>query len=316
MNPRNSARRVESASVRDRLADWRELLDRCGRRPTRKRVHALRVVTLRLQAELDRDAAELPSASHQAQAVLQFGKQAQRLRRVLGRVREIDVWMGMLRRLKSSMSETTEYVPRSSRECIRQIERTEESLKEKRGALERRLLAEIQNRRGQLESAGKDAGEALETHQAATDLHAFEQILARFASVAAEFPTLDEENLHEFRKRIKTVRYLAEISGADPACSRLAAQMKKMQTAVGDWHDWQSLAQEVSQGRRNRGSALAELLDAMRAESFEAAIASCHAVTARLLAKKVSSNGSSAATLRKLPGAELEAISVAERKLA
>lgn len=316
MNPRNSARGVESASARDRLADWRELLERCGRKPTRKRVHALRVVTLRLQAELDRDAAELPSASHRAQAVFQFGKQAQRLRRVLGRVREIDVWMGMLRRLKASMSESTEYVPRSSRECIRQIERTEERLKEKRSVLERRLVAEIENRRAQLKSAGEDVGEAVEVRHGAADSHAFEQILARFASVAAEFPALDEENLHEFRKRIKTVRYLAEISGGDPACSRLAAQMKKMQTAIGDWHDWQALAQEVSRGRRKRGGALAELLDAMRAEAFDAAIASCHAVTTRLLAKKGSPNGAGSATLRKSPATEQEPISMVERKLA
>jgi CHAD domain-containing protein len=316
MIPRNSAHGMESASVRDRLADWRELLDRCGRKPTRKRVHALRVVTLRLQAELDRDAGELPSASHQAQAVFQFGKHAQRLRRVLGRVREIDVWIGMLGRLRTSMSATTEYVPRTTRECIRQIERTEERLKGKRGALERRLMAEIENRRVQLESAGKDVDQAVGIRRGAPESQAFEQILARFASVAAEFPMLDEENLHEFRKRIKTVRYLAEISGEDPACSRLAAQMKKMQTAIGDWHDWQALAQEVSRGRRKRGSTLAELLDSMRSEAFDAAIASCHAVTARLLAKKVSSNGAGSATLRKLPASELAAISSLERKLA
>lgn len=316
MPPANSSRQAALVSVRDRLTDWRELLDRCGRKPTRKRVHALRVVTLRLQAELDRDAAELPSASHQAQAIFRFGKQAHRLRRVLGRVREIDVWIGMLRRLKASMSESADYVPRSSRDCIRQIERTEQRLKERRSVLERKLLDEIEKRRVQLESAGEDAGEAVEVRHRTTDLHAFEQILARYASVAAEFPTLDEGNLHEFRKRVKTVRYLAEISAADPACSRLAVQMKQLQTAIGEWHDWQALAQEVSRGRRSKDVALAELLDAMRAEAFDAAIASCHAVTVRLLAKKNTSSGAGSATLRKVPASDPDAVSIAQQKLA
>lgn len=315
MNPADSPHTIESTSVHDRLTDWRQLLDRCGRKPTRKRVHALRVVTLRLQAELDRDAAELPSASHQAQAIFRFGKLAQRLRRILGRVREIDVWIGMLRSLRRSMSEAGEYVPRSTRDCIRQIERTEERLKEKRNALEQKLLAEIEKRKVQLDSAGKDAGEAVEVHHRASHTNAFEQILARFASAAAEFPQLDENNLHEFRKRIKTVRYLAEISPRDPACTQLAAQMKKMQTAIGNWHDWQALEQDVSRRQRKRGGALAELLEAMRVEAFEAAIATCHAVTARLLAGKSAANGALPAA-RKSPASDLDEISSAQKKFA
>ena len=46
--------------MRDRLAAWRELLYLCRRKATRKRVHALRVITLRLQAESDRDLNDLP----------------------------------------------------------------------------------------------------------------------------------------------------------------------------------------------------------------------------------------------------------------
>src|ERR1700719_1045519 len=109
----NSGKRMgKSASVttHERLEEWVKLAGRCGRKPTRKRVHALRVVTLRLQAELEMDLAEIPRASHQAQAILKFNKQGERLRKVLGPVREVDVWIAKLQGLRSSLAETAGYV--------------------------------------------------------------------------------------------------------------------------------------------------------------------------------------------------------------
>lgn len=274
-----------ATSARDHLGEWRELLERCGRKPTRKRVHALRVVTLRLQAELEHNAAGLPSASHQAQAMLRFGKQSGKLRHALGRVREIDVWIGKLRRLQASMSETVDYIPRSTRDCARQIDRMEERLQQKRNAGEKKLIAEIEKRRDALLTTGKDVDVDLEDRK--DDPHAFEHILAGFAEATAAFPELNPENLHEFRKRIKTVRYLAELSCADPACGKLAAQMKKVQTAIGEWHDWDSLARVVPRGKHGKNGQLAELLDTIAAEAFQAAVATCHSTAARL----VDSNG-------------------------
>src|SRR5664279_5627120 len=128
MNLRTEANKAKATTLHERLAAWLELLARCGSKPTRKRVHALRVATLRLQAELERDVSELPRASHQAQAMLQFSKQAEKLRQALGPVREIDVWIGKLRGLCASLSASREYVPRSMQECLRGIDRFEDRL--------------------------------------------------------------------------------------------------------------------------------------------------------------------------------------------
>ncbi|MGB7549792.1 MAG: hypothetical protein WBM14_18800, partial [Terracidiphilus sp.] len=38
---------------RSQVEAWRQLLAECGRKPGRKRVHELRVATLRLQAEVE-----------------------------------------------------------------------------------------------------------------------------------------------------------------------------------------------------------------------------------------------------------------------
>src|SRR3569833_2344282 len=116
---------TESQSLHDRLAAWRDLVERCGRKPSRKRVHALRVVTLRIQAEVEHELSDLPHASHEAQAMMRFGKLADKLRDALGAVRELDVWIGKLKRLPGSLNVDAEYVPRSTRATIRQLERLE-----------------------------------------------------------------------------------------------------------------------------------------------------------------------------------------------
>src|SRR5579859_3471255 len=134
----NSLQRSEGSVARsmgERLEVWRELVDRCGRKPTRKRVHALRVVTLRLQAELEIDLAELPEASHQAQVILRFNKLGEKLRKVLGPVRELDVWIGKLEGLQGSLTDHAGYVPESAQTVTRQIEKLQSRFKARRRRL-------------------------------------------------------------------------------------------------------------------------------------------------------------------------------------
>jgi CHAD domain-containing protein len=210
MNVRKPRSGAQGLSLRDRLTEWREFRDGCERKPTRKRVHALRVVTLRIQSELEQELGGIPHASHEARAILRFGKQGERLRSALGTVREIDVWIGDLKGLCESMMETTgtaeSYVPRTSRECVRGIERLEARLEKKRHTAEKKLIAEIGRRRGNLESAARRLADEWPDHQSEADPQAYERILIRFADIAKEYAVLSEENLHDFRKQIKTVR--------------------------------------------------------------------------------------------------------------
>jgi CHAD domain-containing protein len=284
MNARKQAEGAASKTMRDRLAAWRELLDSCARKATRKRVHALRVVTLRVQAELERALADLPQATHQAQAILGFLKHAEKLRRTLSPVRELDVWVGKLHGLRASLTEAGDYVPRSTHESILGIDRLEERLRKKRSSAEKKLVAEIGKRGGALVRASEDAEEALSDYSFSEEAGIAAELAARFRAVRSEFTTFDEENLHEFRKRIKTVRYLAEIhAGSDRVCARIAVQMKKAQSAIGEWHDWQELGCESHHGHRAKSKPLSELLDTVTAEAFEKALSTVYAVSARML---------------------------------
>lgn len=290
MNSTQSSAGTRPLTLRDRVVVWKELLEQCGRKPTRKYVHGLRVVTLRLQAELENELCELPHASHSAQAMLRFGKQADKLRQALGPVRELDVWIGKLQKLRSGLSQSTGYVPRSTEECVRQMERMEDRLKKKRRAAGQKLVAQIAKRGANLRDAGDAIHDLVGDQGHVADLEAFKGILNQFVAVIAGFASFDEENLHDFRKRIKKIRYLAEIHQVvDPACDRIAAQLKKLQAAIGEWHDWQALASTARQGRHARETELGELLDSLTVESGEAAVAACHGAKARILAIRDSS---------------------------
>lgn len=318
MNSRKRADRVVAPkSVRDRVVAWRRLLERCGVKATRKRVHALRVVTLRLQAELERDRNDLPGASHQAQAILRFSKQAEKLRRALSPVREFDVWIGKLRGLRTSLTETGDYVPRSMQESVRGIDRLEERIKKKRNDAEIKLVAQIGKRQSHFVRASEDVDEALSEYVFGKEAGIAGDIVERFRAVRADFSTFNEENLHEFRKCIKTVRYLAEIhASTDRACAQIATQMKKMQSAIGEWHDWQELGLEA---RRHRGKSkeLAELLDTVTAEAFDIALSTVQMISASILGEDALTSESLQVEGGKLPARDDEpAVGALDKQLA
>jgi CHAD domain-containing protein len=109
------------------------------------------------------------------------------------------------------------------------------------------------------------------------------------AGLREEFPELNGESLHAYRKRLKKVRYLAEISAAaDPLAERQATTLKRMQSAAGKWHDWQSLTEEVGRAFRGRNGSegLAKLLEARAQESLQEALGLVQRATAQLLKRE------------------------------
>ena len=272
---------TETQTFRDRVLEWRELFDRCARKPAKKRVHALRVATLRIQAEVEDELSELPKASHEAQAMLRFARLAEKLRDALGKVRELDVWIGKLHTVRESLTGTSMYVPRSSRETSRQLERLEGRLTKKREQSAKKLAAQMAKRQEKLESATEDLEQSGREHVDFDEGRAA-KLLKEFAGIVAEFPSFDEGNLHEFRKRIKKIRYVAEIHQADPRCGQIAAQMKKAQGSIGEWHDWQVLARTAGQGKHAKDAEAAELLGSLTAEAYESAVATCDGVLRRM----------------------------------
>jgi CHAD domain-containing protein len=192
----------------------------------------LRSLTLRLTA-----AAELGvRAKADTGALNDWRKEALKLRRVLKAVRDTDVFRLKLAGFSERVAEGTD-----QGDCCRsEIEQLDQCLKTRRTKKALAAQVEIAARCKRLKRLSKGLEAALEVDPPAAAKEA--RRLAREA--AGEFPSLDGDNLHAYRKRLKQALYLAEL-GTDAKTRRLALKLRKMQGAVGDWHDWQALAERA-----------------------------------------------------------------------
>jgi len=66
-------------------------------------------------------------------------------------------------------------------------------------------------------------------------------LLAMFASLREEFPELEAETLHTYRKRSRKCATWRDFRRGRRPAARQAAILKRMQSAAGEWHDWQRL---------------------------------------------------------------------------
>jgi CHAD domain-containing protein len=303
-----------------RLEAWRRLLAACVRKPSRKRVHSLRVATLRIEAELEDALRGHAQNSPAVRAAKRWNRQAGKLRRALSAVRETDVHLARLVHLRGTLGDQELDSSRMRRIYLRQIGGLEGRLTQQRKTAGKEFSVEAGDRRARLERCSREleAAFAREAPQVAASEPRDVRVLIE--ELAKKFPELDREHLHEFRKRVKMVRYLAEnFAAADPTVARRIAALRRMQAAAGEWHDLQALAKEA--GRKLRGrekkAGLAELLETLAEESLERALETCRR-TLRLLVQHGAPNGPfRVPLLSKLPVRRAEPVTPAdERKLA
>jgi CHAD domain-containing protein len=271
------------------LADWRRLLGECSRKPTRKRVHLLRVATLRLQSQYRSLFGQPPlgefGADHPAaKAAKRWNKQVKQLRGALGDVRVFDVHFASLAKVRGLLTTTSGYQPRSSRISLRQIDVLEKRFKRRRRTAADDLVEMLKVRYERIEAAAAQLASAVGTHQLPLEAWPSPRLLERFAEAVTEFPALTVDTLHDFRKEIKNVRYLAELIGPSDEAHAVAAAAKEMQGAIGTWHDLDQLAREAARaGRRAHQEGLTDLLETLAEEALEKALHVCSACIARLL---------------------------------
>ncbi len=277
--------------LRQQMQAWRGLVLQCGRKPGRKCVHSLRVATLRLQAEVEYWLKSQPDDAPAADAVRRWRRQGRKLRRALGPVRQADVYLAKLARVRGWAGEPANGHPACPKACVSAIRELERAFERKRQEAAGKLTAEIGRRRKRLNRLSRKVEAALGSVAPAAQTGASHKILEQIAEAGSEFRTLDAANLHNFRKRIKQVRYLAEVfARADAEAAHQAAALKRMTGAVGEWHDWQALAAEGAQ--MDGGGAMAaaaEFLAAQAARSLEQALLLCRRSMARLAKMQTSS---------------------------
>jgi CHAD domain-containing protein len=260
---------------------WRELLDRCARKASSRRVHALRIVTLRLQAALEHWLREQGPDAAGVRAVKRWMKHGKRLRRALEPVREADVCLELLGSLHAPKPAQSDRTQR----CLREIEALETRFRRQRATAAEALLAAIEVHRKRLEQRSREMERALALPLTGAQGSAAAGAWKLLNRLGNEFRDLNGGNLHIYRKQLKKVRYLAE-AGTDDEAERLAKACRKMLNAAGEWHDWHVLATEAKRRLPKRGKqdGLLAVLRTMEADALRRALKISRLSTAQLLA--------------------------------
>jgi CHAD domain-containing protein len=217
----------------------RDLL-RLSARTQPKSVHSFRTATRRLQTLLEE---LLPKRDRNQKNLL---KQLDRIRKRAGKVRDLDVQLGALRVLKAAQE------PRRKTQLMQElIEVRAKHEKKLRKVLGKNSIRGIRKR---LKRASKHA-----------DFKGSREPLAVARGIMGQAiegsRTWDEAALHECRILIKRARYAAEFSARNAESAQLVAQLKRLQDAIGNWHDWQALAHSATGrlGDVNQSSLVAAL---------------------------------------------------------
>ena len=183
-------------------------------------VHQLRTTVRRVESLLD---FYFPDSEDHRKLL----KQLARIRRRAGRVRDVDVQLAALRTLRigrdtAGKSRLQEALDRSRTKRARKLESVLDS-------------DTVQTVRKRLRRA------AAATNEAPAPADPVAAALRTAARLARAKPPAGEDDMHAYRMEGKQARYLAEMAGDVPEAVALVTQLKRMQDAIGDWHDWYTL---------------------------------------------------------------------------
>jgi CHAD domain-containing protein len=238
--------------------------------PLPKEVHKLRTSARRVEA--------ITGALPPGKKAKRLVKSIEPLRKTAGGVRDMDVLTANVHKLSQS-------VPADS--LSRLVEHLESSRTEEAGELQRELQRERKVLRLNLKQYAEmvqetwpdsDFGNSAAAHSR-NDRHrnAENATVKHLARELGEFPVLTGGNIHKFRLKVKELRYILQLdAGADP---ELVAELGNVQRRIGDWHDWEQLA-EMARGflDSERDRVLLAQIDEIRQQKFSRALATANAM--------------------------------------
>ncbi len=200
----------------------RDLL-KLGSKPRAENVHGFRTGTRRIQILLG----ELsPKLGRNDKKLL---KLLERIRKRAGKVRDLDVQLGALRELKAPRE------PRRKTELAnRLIGRRGDQEKKLRHDVDDHTVREIRKRL-------KRASKSFRSQASRDPLEVAREMLKPMDT----HEEMSEAMLHRYRILTKRARYAAEFAGRSAEATKFISGLKRIQDALGDWHDWLTLRQSA-----------------------------------------------------------------------
>jgi CHAD domain-containing protein len=277
--------------VRKRLKNWTKI-------PAPNDVHSLRTNSRRIEAIL----AALQWDSRKDRRLL---KPLSRMRKRAGDVRDMDVLTSLVIGLHAAGENECmlRLVGRLSVARYKQARQMKTLVGKSRQGLRRdlkRTLSRIE------EVANGNPDLSAEIHELASGVAAVARDLSKKLNQPAR---LNRATLHPYRLQLKQLRYVLEMSSLRDRDSRFIDALKKAQTAIGEWHDWEALKEIAADVLEHNGCALLQQIEAAASSRFDNALSAANSVRDRSAAKVSSRRGSRAAAPQtKLPGRTLATV--------
>jgi CHAD domain-containing protein len=255
-------------------------------------VHHLRTGTRRVEAALETLAREagtrgLGVAAEEARQ--RWLRQLKKVRRAAGTVRDLDVHRELLAenflppsdtapdKIAADLAEATAAAAGADpiTPMAEQARALDGWLKSRRAGAAEALAETLDDRAERLFKAEQQFMAAIAQRRSITSrAHRPPARLALedYLRLVDQMPLLDRENLHDFRKGAKKARYIAESDDHDPAAKAMAKAIKRVQDAIGEWHDWEVVAGEAREALGNDGDALQSELLARAQRAYDRAM--------------------------------------------
>jgi CHAD domain-containing protein len=255
-------------------------------------VHRVRTGSRRLQAMLEATLREAGPTAHALERPARaWLRELKQIRRAAGAVRDLDVqrkllenWVGEQIPKQDAATSSSETRPPEMQAEMKQAEMLDAWLKGERKHLAQGMQKQISKRQQGLakrQGALFTAITRVPLGRSVAPRSADAVALEEFVRASDAMPLLHAENLHDFRKATKKARYVAEV-GAE-GNSGVAKALKRVQDAIGEWHDWVCLGEEA---KAALGQDAPELTAAFTREIeryFAAAVKTTQSMRGRLL---------------------------------
>jgi CHAD domain-containing protein len=278
--------RTGASAVQDPRAHLTALADafnaamaRCVEDADADAAHRVRTGSRRLQAMLEAMLRENATFAldHPARPWL---RQLKQIRRAAGPVRDLDVHRKLLENLVGKAAPGSDASP-----LHKQAEVLDDWLKSERKHLARGMQKQIRKRQHGLaerQTAVLNVIGSVPLESVRTGRSADAVALEDFVRAVDAMPLLDAENLHDFRKATKKARYVAESAAEKGPYSSVAKALKRVQDAIGEWHDWLCLFEEAGTALGKDAPDLSAHLEDEVERHFAAAMKTTQTMRARL----------------------------------
>jgi CHAD domain-containing protein len=241
--------------------------------PPPNEVHKLRTTTRRVEAIIS------VLAQLEGKESRRLLKSIEPVRKATGGVREMDVMISNARKLArqsngDSAARLVEQLQIARRHSAVELRR---AIGKRRGTARKNLkdyirLVRAESARAKRTTSANGSAENDGIHTAAINV----------LRELGEWPPLNAENIHEFRLKVKALRYILQLSAdANPA---LGDALGNVQRRIGDWHDWHQL-QEIAREILNqeRDNALLARISQTTTRRFGQALTAANALRRKYL---------------------------------